>query len=46
MARGNFEWLKGRPIVKYTDTLRSSMQSGLTGRDAVCIVGSDGPRKS
>ena len=28
MARGDFEGLKGRPIVKYMDTLRSSVQSG------------------
>jgi len=25
MGRGNFEWGKGRPIVKYRDTLRSSV---------------------
>jgi len=29
MGRGNFEGGKGRPIVKYRDTLRSSVQKPL-----------------
>jgi len=29
MGRGNFEWGKGRPVVKYRDTLQSSVQERL-----------------
>jgi len=29
MGRGNFEGGKGRPIVKYSDTMRSSLQRQL-----------------
>jgi len=29
MERGNFEWGKGRPIVKHRDTLLSSVQKRL-----------------
>jgi len=43
MGRSNFEGGKGRPIVKYRDTLRSSVQKGQTDPDAVWLVGSDGP---
>jgi len=42
--RGQFVGGKGRPIVKYRDTLRSSVQKWLNrDRDAVWVMGSDGP---
>jgi len=43
MKRGNFEGGKGHPIVKYRDTLWSSLQNGRSNRDTVWDnVGSDG----
>ena len=45
-GKGNFEAGKGRPIVKYRDTLRSSVQKRLTDRDAVWVLGSNGPKES
>jgi len=41
MGRGNFEGGKGCPIVKYMDTLRSSVQKQLN--QLTCSLGSDGP---
>jgi len=35
MGSGNFEG-KGRPIVKYRETLRSSVQNGRSDRDVLC----------
>jgi len=43
MGRGNFEGGKGRSIVKYRDTPRSSVQNGLTDQDGIWVMGSDGP---
>ena len=41
MGRGNFEWGKRRPIVKYRDTLRSSVQKRVNRSQC-----SDGPNES
>jgi len=43
MGRGKFLGENGHPIVKYGDTLRSSVQRRGTDKDAVWVVGSDGP---
>jgi len=40
MRRSNFEGRRGRPIVKYKDTLRSPV------RFAVKVVGFGGPKKA
>jgi len=37
---------KGRPIVKYRDTLRSSVQSGWTDGEAVWVVHTDVPKEA
>jgi len=39
-------WGKGRPIVTYTDTLRSPVRKRMNDRDAVWTVSSDWPKKS
>jgi len=43
MGRGNFEGVNGRAIVKYRETLHSSVQKWLNDRDAIWVVGLDGP---
>ena len=43
---GQFWGRKERPMVKYRDALRSSVQNGWTDRDAVWVMGSNGPKKS
>ena len=43
MGRGNFEGGKSHLIVKYRDTLWSSVQKRLNRLDAVWVMGSDGP---
>jgi len=45
MGRGNFEG-KGCPIVKYRDTLRSTVQKRLRRSNAAWVVGSKGPKES
>ena len=45
-GKGQFWGGKGRPIVKCRDTLRSSERNDWTDRDAVWVVGSDGPYES
>jgi len=45
-GKGQFWVGKGRPIVKYRDTVRSSEQNGRTDRDTVWVMGLDGPQKS
>jgi len=44
MGRGSFEGGKGRPIVKYRDTLRSSVQKRLNQSRCHLSYGLDGPR--
>jgi len=46
LRRGNFEG-NGRPIVKYTDIVRSPVQKGWSDRDAVWVwvMGLDGPKE-
>jgi len=39
MGRGNFDWGKGHPIVKYRDTLQSSVQKQLNQFRCVWVVG-------
>jgi len=46
MGRGNIEGGKGRPIVKYRNTAVICVKKGRTDRDAVWVVGSDGPKES
>jgi len=36
--------VEGQPIVKYWDTLWSSVKNGWTDQDAVWVISSDGPR--
>jgi len=42
-GKGRFWGEKGRPIVKYRDTLQSSVQNGRTDRDAIWVVSLEGP---
>jgi len=37
---------KGRPVVKYRDTLRSSVQKTAEPIEMLRVVGSDGPKES
>jgi len=47
MGMGNFEGEEGRPIVKYRDTLWSSVQKRLNrSRCRLGCVGLDGPNES
>ena len=48
-GKGSFEGGKGWPIVKYWETLQSSVQKQLnrtTGGDAIWVLGSDWPKES
>jgi len=46
MGSGNFEWGKGRPIVKYRTLCGHLGKNDRTNRDAVWAMGSDGPKES
>jgi len=43
VGKNNFEGEKGRPIVKYRDTMQSSMQKCCNDRDTVWVEDLGGP---
>ena len=45
-GKGQFWEGKGRPVLKYRDTLRWAVQKGWTDGDAAWVVDSNGPKES